>query len=158
MGERAIAAVSETLQRIVGETLMEEAALLDSAEHVVLSSPAEMPHDRRTRVGIFLHQVSEHALSRPQAMQIRGPLGFSLSYMIFPVGPDAALCQHILGRLLRTLYDHTTLQVPEAGGEVDLALATYSLDQMLSLWSALDTPYSCALYYVVRIVRLPDLQ
>ncbi len=156
MGERAIAAVSEALRGILGQALLRDPALVEKEEHVVLASPAEMPRDRHTRLGIFLYRVSEHPLSRPQAMQIRRPLGFSLFYLIAPMGPDALHCQHILGRVLRTLYEHAKLQVPEAGGELDVTLLSHPLEEALQLWSALDTPHTCALYYTVRIVRLVD--
>ncbi len=156
MGERAIAAVSEALRGILAEALLEEPPLLDKDEHVLLASPADIPRDRHTRLGIFLYRVSEHVLSRPEAMRIKGPLGFLLSYLILPVGPDAAQCQQVLGRVLRTLYQHPMLQVPEAGGELELTLLRHPLEEAMQLWSALDTPYQPALYYDVRIVRLAD--
>jgi hypothetical protein len=158
MGDRAIAAVSETLREIVTQALLDDPALLEGKEHVVLASPADMPHDRYTRLGIFLYRVAEHPLSRPEAMQIRGPLGFSLSYLIVPVGPDAIHCQHILGRVLRTLYENAKLRVPEAGETVDLTLIRHPLEESLQLWSALDTPYTCAIYCDVRIVQLMEQQ
>jgi hypothetical protein len=156
MNEQAIVAVSRKLQLILGEALMQSPALMETDQHIVLTSPAEMPRDRHTRLGLYLYRVSEHALSRPEAMQIQGPLGFSLSYMVVPVGPDAALCQQILGRILRTLHQYGKLRVPEAGGELDLALVSYPLEETLGLWTALETPFTCALYYVVRIVRLAE--
>jgi|GEM_PF-3313622 len=156
MRERAIAAVSEALRAILAEALLDEPALVDSSDKITLASPAEMPRDRHTRLGIFLYRLSEHVLSRPEAMQIQGPLGFVLSYLIVPVGPDAMQCQHILGRVLRTLHEHSKLHVPDAGGELGLALLRHPLDEAIHLWSALDTPYQCALYYDVRIVRLGD--
>jgi len=156
MAERGITAVSETLRQILAEALLREPALLEKDEHVVLLSPAEIPHDHRTRLGLFLYRVSEHALSRAEAMRIQGPLGFTLSYLLVPVGPDALRCQHILGRVLHTLYDHPKLHIPEAGGDVELILLTHSLEEATQLWTALDTPYTCALYYSVRIVRLSD--
>jgi hypothetical protein len=156
MGERAIAAVSEALRGIVVESLMSQPPLVEKEEHIVIGSPAEMPHDRHTRVGIFLYRASEHPLSRPEAMEIRGPLGFSLSYMIVPVGPDETRCQHVMGRVLRTLHDRARIQVPEAGGELDVTILRHPLEEALQLWSALDTAYACALYYDVRIVQLID--
>jgi hypothetical protein len=156
MEERAIAAVSEALRETLAEALLGDPALVDQDDHVALASPADMPRDRHTRLGIFLHRVSEHVLSRPEAMRIRGPLGFVLSYLIVPLGPDPMRCQQILGRVLRTLHEHQKLQVPEAGGELDLMLLRHPLEEAIGLWSALDTPYQCALYYDVRIVRLAD--
>jgi hypothetical protein len=156
MGERAIAAVSEVLRGILVQSLLHEPPLVEKEEHIVIGSPAEMPHDRHTRVGIFLYRANEHPLSRPEAMEIRGPLGFSLSYMIVPVGPDETRCQQILGRVLRTLHEHARLEVPEAGGELDLTMLRHPLEEALQLWSALDTVYACALYYDVRIVQLID--
>jgi hypothetical protein len=138
MGERAIAAVSEVLRGILVQSLLHEPPLVEKEEHIVIGSPAEMPHDRHTRV------------------EIRGPLGFSLSYMIVPVGPDETRCQQILGRVLRTLHEHARLEVPEAGGELDLTMLRHPLEEALQLWSALDTVYACALYYDVRIVQLID--
>lgn len=158
MGDRAIAAVSETLREMLAQALLGDPALLEGEEHVVLASPAEMPHDRHTRLGIFLYRVAEHPLSRPEAMQIRGPLGFTLSYLIVPVGPDATRCQHILGRVLRTLHENARLRVPEAGESVDLTLIRHPLEETLRLWSALDTPYACAIYCDVRIVQLAEQQ
>ncbi len=158
MGERAIAAVSETLRQTIADALLHEPALVEKEEHVVIGSPTDMPRDRHTRVGIFLYRVSEHPLSRPEAMEIRGPLGFSLSYMIVPVGPDEVQCQQILGRVLHTLYEHARLKVPETGGELDLTLLRHPLEEACQLWAALDTPYACALYYDVRIVQLLDLR
>ena len=156
MGERAINAVSAALQTILTEALLCDPSLVESADKVVLASPAEMPRDRHTRLGIFLYRVNEHVLSRPEAMQIQGPLGFVLSYLIAPVGPEEARCQHILGRVLRTLHEHSKLQVPEAGGELSLTLLRHPLDESIHLWSVLGSPYQCALYYDVRIVRLGD--
>jgi len=156
MGERAIAAVSEALRKILAEAMLRNPPLVERDDYVVLCSPTEIPHDRHTRLGIFLYHVSEHVLSRPEAMHIGGPLGFSLAYLITPVGQDPLRCQEILARALRTLYDHARLQVPEAGGELDVAPLRHPLEEKLQLWSALDTPYSLALYYDVRIVRLID--
>jgi hypothetical protein len=156
MGERAIAAVSEELRAILAEALLREPPLVEKDEHVVLASPADMHLDRHTRLGIFLYRVHEHVLSRPEAMRIKGPLGFALSYLMVPVGPDPARSHQILGRVLRTLHDCSELEVPEAGGQLDLALVRHALDEAMRLWSALDTPYQCALYYDVRIVRLTD--
>ncbi len=158
MGDQAIAAVSETLRGILAQALLDDPALVEGQEHVILASPAEMPHDRHTRLGIFLYRVAEHPLSRPEAMQIRGPLGFSLSYLIVPVGPDAMRCQHILGCVLRTLHENARLRVPEAGESVDVTLIRHPLEESTQLWSALDTPYTCAIYCDVRIVQLAEQQ
>ena len=156
MAERAIAAVSQALREILAEALLREPSLVDKNDHVVLASPVDMPRDRHTRLGVYLYRVSEHVLSRPEAMRIKGPLGFVLSYLIVPLGPDPAQCQQILGRVLRTLHEHPTLQVPEAGGELELMLLRHPLEEAIRLWSAVDTPYQCALYYDVRIARLTD--
>jgi hypothetical protein len=154
MGERAIAAVSETLRAMLAEAMLRDPSLVERDEHVLLASPAEIPHDRHTRLGIFLYHIAEHVLSRPEAMHIRGPLGFSLSYLITPVGPDPLLCQEIMARVLRDLHDRARINVQEAGGELEVALLRHTLEEKLQLWAALDTPYSCALYYGVRIVQL----
>ena len=156
MGERAIAAVSEALRQTIADALLHEPALVEKEEHVIIGSPAEMPHDRHTRVGIFLYRVHEHVLSRPEAMHIKGPLGFVLSYLVVPLGPDPARCQEIVARVLRTLHEHAKLTVPEAGGELDVSLLRHPLEEALQLWSALDTPYQCGVYCEVRIVRLED--
>jgi len=156
MGERAIAAVSQALQEILVESLLHDPALIDDTEGVVLMSPAEVTRDRHTRLCLFLYRIHEHVLSRPEAMQIKGPLGFVLSYLITSVGPDAVRCQHILGRVLRTLHQHAELQIPEAGGEVSLSLLRHPLEEALQLWSALQTPHQCALCYDVWIVKLGD--
>ncbi len=156
MGESAIVVVSEALRGILAEALLCAPPLVDTSDEIVLASPAEMPHDRHTRLCIFLYRVHEHVLSRPEAMQIKGPLGFVLSYLIVPVGPDATHCQHVLGRVLRTLHEHAELQIPEAGGELSVSLLRHPLEEANRLWSALQTPYQCALYYDVRIARLGD--
>jgi hypothetical protein len=156
MAEIAITAVSEELREILAEAMLREPPLVENKEHVVVSSPVEMPRDRHTRLGIFLYRVSEHVLSRPEAMHIKGPLGFVLSYLMVPLGPDALHCQQILGRVLCSLHEHSKLTVPDAGGELDLALLRHPLDEAIHIWSALDAPYQCALYYDVRIVRLGD--
>jgi len=154
MSELAIVAVSRMLRDILVEGLLRDPPVLEKPEHVVLSSPAEIPRDRHMRLALFLYRVHEHVLSRPEALEIRGPLGFALSYMVVPVGPDAEKCQQILGRVLRTLYAHSKLDVREAGGEVELRLLRHSLEEALQLWSALQTPFCCALYYDLRIVQL----
>jgi hypothetical protein len=154
MSERGIVAVSSTLRDILSESLLQPPPLLETSDDIILTSPVEAAGDRQTRLSIFLYRIHEHVLSRPEAMQIRGPLGFVLSYMIVPLGSDAARCQSILGRVLRALYLHAELQVPEAGNEVNLALLRRSPEEVSRLWSALQVPYRCALYYDVRIVRL----
>ena len=156
MGERAIAAVSEALQEMLANSLLREPPLIDSAKNVVFTSPAEVPRDRHTRLCIFLYRIHEHVLSRPEAMQIKGPLGFVLSYLIAAIGPDGAHLQHILGRVLRTLHQHSEWQVRDAGGEQSLSLLRHPLEEALQLWSALQTSYQCALQCNVRIVRLDD--
>ena len=107
---------------------------------------------------MYLYRVHEHVLSRPEAMEIRGPLGFALSYMVAPVGPNAERCQQILGRVLRTLHAHGKLNLAEAGGEVEIRLLRHPVEEALQLWTALQAPYSCALYYDARIVQLGDAQ
>lgn len=156
MGQRAIAAVSEALRDILAETLLVEPALVEATDRVLLASPSDMPHDRHTRLCVFLYRIHEHALSRAEAMHIQGPLGFVLSYLIVPVGPDATQCQLILGRVLRALHEHSTLQVPEAGGELQVMPLRHSLEEAAQLWRALDAPYQCGLCYEVRIVKVGD--
>jgi hypothetical protein len=154
--ETAIAAVSECLRGMLAQTLLEPPPLVEGDGQVVLASPSEVPRDRHTRLCVFLYRVHEHVLSRPEAMQIHGPLGFVLSYLVTPSGPDVGLCQHILGRVLRTCYSHSVLRVDEAGGELQLTLVRHALEEMLQIWSALDAPYQCSLCYEVRIVKLGD--
>lgn len=156
MAEDAIAAVSRALRDIVAEALVQEPALVEKPEHVVLSSPAEIPRDRHARLAVFLYRVNEHVLSRPEAMEIRGPLGFALSYVLAPVGPDAVRCQQMLGRVLRVLHASGTQRIAQVGGEVEIRLLRHSLEEALQLWTALQTPFTCALYYDVRIVQLGD--
>ena len=156
MGERAIAAVSAALRDTLAAALLNAPPLIDHDDKVILASPVEVPHDRHTRLCIFLYRIHEHVLSRPEAMQIKGPLGFVLSYLIVPIGPDAERCQHMLGRVLRTMHEHAELQIPEAGGELSLSLLRHPLEEAIHLWSALDIPYQCALYYEVRIVKVGD--
>ena len=156
MGENAIAAVSEALQQLLAEAMLSDPPLLESREHVVLASPAEMVRDRDTRLAIFLYRLHEHVLSRPEAMHIQGPLGFVLSYLIVPIGPEALPCQRILARVLRTLHVHAQLQIQEAGGELTVAVLRHQLEEATRMWSALRTPYRCAVYCEVRIARLGD--
>ena len=64
-----------------------------------------------------------------------------------PIGLDAGLCQHILGRVLRTYYSHSVLHVDEANGELQLTLLRHPLEEAVQLWSALDAPYLCSQCY-----------
>jgi len=62
-------------------------------------------------------------------MQIEGPLGFVLSYLIATIGP---------------------------GGELSLSLLRHTSEEAVHLWSTLQTSYQYAFYYNARIVRLDD--
>jgi hypothetical protein len=156
MGERAVAAVSGALRGILAQALVQAPSLVAVDGHVVLASPSDVPRDRHTRLCLFLYRIHEHALSRPEAMRIHGPLGFVLSYLVTPVGPDPVLCQHVLGRVLRTFYSHSTLRVDDAGGELQLTLLRHAPEEMAQIWSALDAPFQCSVCYEVRIVKLGD--
>jgi hypothetical protein len=156
MGERAIALVSEALRGILAAALLDNPALIEATDKVLLASPGDMPHDRHTRLCVYLYRIHEHALSRAEAMHIQGPLGFILSYLIVPVGPDAIQCQHILGRVLRALHDHAMLRVPDAGGELQVTALRHPLGEAARLWQALDAPFQCSLCYEVRIVKVGD--
>ena len=154
MGEESIAFVSEALRALLATAMLEEPPLLESREHVVLASPADMPHDRHPRLGIFLYQVNEEALLRVEAGKEQRPLTVSLCYLVAPVGPDSLRCQKILARVLRTLYGRGRIRVPQTGDELELLLHQRSFEEQTRLWLALDTPYACALYYDVRSVPL----
>jgi len=156
MGEKAITSVSQALRDMLAEALLDNPPLIEATDKVLLASPSDMPHDRHTRLCVFLYRIYEHALSRAEAMHIQGPLGFVLSYLIVPVGPDATHCQDILGRVLRALHEHAILQVPEAGGELQVTALRHPLEEAAQLWRALDTPYQCGLCYEVRIVKVGD--
>ena len=137
MGGKAVAAVSEALRGII-------------------ASPADMSDDRHTRVGSFLCHVDRHVLYRPRAMHDRGPRGFSLAHLIAPEVPEPLRCQEIPARVLCMLCDPARIQVPEAGDELEVALEQHSVGEKMQLWSALDAPYPCALYYDGRMVRLTN--
>jgi hypothetical protein len=164
----AIRGVTRTLQMILRQHITEDSAPQLFGMEVDLRSPKEMREDTITGISLWLYRVSrnEHVMNQaPQrvaADQIaRNPLPMNLYYLITPFTNDPEDEQALLGRVLQTFSDHSTLRGSDLqdsllGGveELRVTLEQLTLEELTRIWNSLQEPYQLSVTYVVQLISI----
>ena len=177
----AIRGVTRTLRSILRQHITDDSAPQLAGIEVDLRSPKEMREEDITGISLWLYRVSrnEHVMNqaplRVAADQIaRHALPMNLYYLITPFTSDPEDEQALLGRVLQTLNDHSTLRGSDLqdslfGGieELRVTLEQLTLEELTRIWHSLQEPYQLSVTYVVQLisiesahapVRLPPVQ
>ena len=173
----AIAAVSETLRRILDEArrledLSGEIALFD-----VSSFQKPVPLDNG--LSIFLYRIKQSSIQRNRHMPpdvngniIRPPLPLDLHYLLTAWNSDSVLMQHqLLGWGMRVLASYSTLtaqllnyysvgenHVFKDGKTLELSYDSLSLDDMNTVTEPLRPTINPSAAYIVRVVYLDSIE
>ncbi len=164
----AIRGVTRTLQSILREHITDDSAPQLLGVEIDLRSPKEMREDSITGISLWLYRVSrnEHVMNQtPQrvaADQIaRNALPMNLYYLVTPFTNDPEDEQALLGRVLQTFHDHSTLRGSDLqdsllGGveELRVTLEQLTLEELTRIWNSLQEPYQLSVTYVVQLVSL----
>ncbi|MGH2435987.1 MAG: Pvc16 family protein [bacterium] len=164
----AVRAASLTLRGVL------KAAITDSTDPqltgllIDLRSPHELRDNNVSAVSLWLFHVRRCGdlyntePRRPTPDQLpRRPVPLELGYLVTPMFPDADLRQVVLGRVIETFNDHSTIQGAEL---LDTLLGTNErlyvhLDagapsDVFQIWQALHLPYQTCLPYLVEHVTI----
>jgi hypothetical protein len=156
---------SEVIREVsnVLKTLLEEGLRtpINPAPTVELSNPADETSEKT--LSIWLYQVSPNAHLR-NAPTVRNvddterfpPLSLDLYYLLTPSQKNESSNQATLGRALQVLYDNGIL-VLNRGGDVEelhLSISQRSIEELASVWEALQKPYRLSVCFEVRIVQI----
>jgi hypothetical protein len=177
----AIAAVTATLQAILGKEITADANLNDTT---VTALPLDKARGTTTsnQVNLFLYQVLPNAAWRNMDMPktVRpgesgmSPLALDLRYLITAFGRENDTSQpfdhHLLGKAMSVLYDHALLgpeeiqtAFPGSGLEsqpdrVRITLQPLSLEDISKLWMGFATQYRVSVGYDVSVTLIDSTQ
>jgi hypothetical protein len=136
---------------------------------VDLRSPREMgPADMNKRVSLWLYRVTrnEFVSNDPPARSAlnevtRWPLPVDLYYLVTPVQQEPTTRQELLGAVLQTFHDHSSLPassfgIPSPLGQQDLRITLDSLrlEELTQVWYALQESYQLSVSYLVQLARI----
>jgi hypothetical protein len=162
-----IGRVSESLRNLLeGE--------MASGAHVTLLSPADTS-THQTRVNLFLFRVAPNAhlrnlewLPKPGESNriVPPPLALNLHYLLTPYAPvdpqvGQADAQAVLAEAMRVLHDHALLPADylEEGlrpGEVKVVLHGGDVDELATIWTALNADYRLSAVLEVAYAAVPS--
>jgi hypothetical protein len=160
---------NERLQRLLFDGMTDEAAqYFPSIDVIHIGSPketAELAVKQPKRLSLFLYQVTEDPFMKNRPAVRNGdsrlrlpPLALRLHYLITPFVADYEGNALVLGKVLETLYDNSTLVLVDplnnVTEEVRVILETLTLPELAEVWEALKEPYRVSLAYQVRVSRL----
>jgi hypothetical protein len=177
----AIAAVTATLQAILGAEIIQDSDLTDT---LVTALPLDKARGANTtnQLNLFLYQVLPNAAWRNMDMPktVRpgetgmSPLALDLHYLITAFGRENDTSQpfdhHLLGKAMSVLYDHALLgpeeiQVafPGSGLEsqpdrVRITWQPLSLEDISKLWMGFATQYRVSVGYDVSVTLIDSTQ
>jgi hypothetical protein len=165
----AIRAVSLTLKELLKAHITDSSEPQLSGVPITLMSPKEQQGSGAPDgVSLWLYRVTRNGdmlnlpPARPAPNQLaRQPLSLDLYYLVTPVQQDPETEQALLGRVLQVFHDHSILggsdlQDTLAGStrELRLTLETLSLEQLTSVWYALQESYRPSVSYHVQVVNI----
>jgi hypothetical protein len=177
----AIAAVTATLQAILGTEIALDPALNDTT---VTALPLDKARGTITsnQLNLFLYQVLPNAAWRNMDMPTstrpgeRGnpPLALDLHYLITAFGRENDTSQpfdhHLLGKAMSVLYDHALLGPDEIriafpGSDVEnqpdrvrITFQPLSLEDISKLWMGFATQYRVSIGYDVSVTLIESTQ
>jgi uncharacterized protein DUF4255 len=180
----AIAAVTATLQRLIGDGLKKDVPdglpsdLGLSGVAVTSQQPENPSGEEPKQINLFLYLTEVNAAFRNMDLPNRvkpgetgqPPLALTLYYLLTAYGRDQnnddLLAHFILGHAMRTLHDHPIL----TSAEIKIALAgndlyeqiesvritpqPMSLDEMYKLWSSFQARYRVSAAYRVSVALI----
>ncbi len=124
------------------------------SENILLTSPWE---EADYRVGAYLYDIQDYSAVTPQQIQegedrLRfPPKAVELSYMLFCNekhrfgGLRREELQGILNEIIRTVYDHPSLERPD-GETVQLSFLREDVEFKIHLWESFHQPLQPAVY------------
>lgn len=177
----AIAAVSATLEAIVGNGVHADPDLNDTA---VTALPLDKARTGITtnQLNLFLYQVLPNAAWRNMDVPQRvkpgetgvPPLAVNLHYLITAYGRENDNTQpfdhHLLGKAMSILYDHALLGMDEIklafpGSDLErqvervrITLQPLSIEEISKLWTGFATQYRLSVAYEVSVVLIDSTQ
>jgi hypothetical protein len=175
----ALLAASQSLQAVLLAALQADADLnvLFSpigTSVVSLATPDGMVALDQTGISVWLYRVirDEHLLNQPprrlppDRMQAV-PLPMRLHYLVTPMmrgntgEPAPETDQHVLGAILRTFHQQSTLCGAALVGslrgtdrQIRVYLESPGLEELARVWDTLDQPYRASLCYEVSVVEV----
>lgn len=177
----AIAAVTATLQAILGTEITADSDLNDTT---VTALPLDKARGTITsnQLNLFLYQILPNAAWRNMDMPTRvrpgesgmSPMALDLRYLITAFGRENDTSQpfdhHLLGKAMSVLYDHALLgpdeikiAFPGSGLEnqpdrVRITLQPLSLEDISKLWMGFATQYRVSVGYDVSVTLIDSTQ
>ena len=137
-----------------------------SIDVIKLASPTETAQQQSDRLSVFLYQITEdpYLKNRPpvstdSVSRMRPPpMALRFHYLLTPFGPSPQANALIVGKILETLYDNSTLQISDPISEqtenVRIVFETLSIEELGRVWEALNEPYRMSLAYQLRVPSL----
>jgi Pvc16 N-terminal domain len=145
------------------------AALISDKSLISLESPATHEHDNDTALlSIYLYRIVEDphmknggTVTGTGAKQRQRPLALDLFYLVTPLLKAPRDQQIVLGKVMRVLYDHPTLDGADLAGSLAgsgeamrVILNPLSLEEIARVWQALEISYRLSVCYTVRVAML----
>jgi type II secretory pathway component PulM len=95
------------------------------------------------------------------AKQRQRPLALDLFYLVTPLLKTPRDQQIVMGKIMRVLYEHSTLDGADLAGSlaasgeaVRVILNPLSLEEIARVWQALEISYRLSVCYTVRVAML----
>ncbi len=181
----AIAAVTLTLQAILGNGIVTDPDLTDATVTILPPDKARGTNSAN-QLNLFLYQVLPNAAWRNMNIPTQvspgetgnPPLALTLHYLVTAFGRDNDTAlpfgHHLLGRAMSILFDHAVLGPDEIRAATAAALPTSDLDKQVEriritlqpmsleeiskLWSGLVTQYRLSVGYEVSVALIESTQ
>ncbi|WP_447602797.1 DUF4255 domain-containing protein [Nitrospira sp. Nam80] len=128
---------------------------------VELSNPSDETSEKT--LSIWLYQVTPNAYLRNAPNLRTGddserfpPLSLDLYYLLTPSQKNEPANQATLGRALQVLYDNSILTLNRGGDveELHMNICQRSIEELASVWEALQKPYRLSVCFEVRTVQI----
>lgn len=137
-----------------------------SVDVIKLASPVETSQQQSNRLSVFLYQITEdpHLKNRPPvatdsvSRHRPPPMALRFHYLLTPFGPSPQATALIVGKILETLYDNSTLTIVDPTTEqtenVRVIFETLTIEELGRVWEAMNEPYRISLAYQLRVPSL----
>ncbi|MDR2908713.1 MAG: DUF4255 domain-containing protein [Oscillospiraceae bacterium] len=164
-----VADTSAALLRLLRDNLCPDPVV--SPESIALAAPTDKNVDFQLGLALYdFKELYEYRSTTPingeDGFRTRPPKLLSLYYLLFvnskaQIAAGAELEQRIFGRALQSLEDAGSLDISGQNpyllpGEesAGITLLTHSFEDKTKIWSAMQTPYQMAVYFMVSPVAL----
>lgn len=168
--------VSEELRRQFTQSLSDSTEIdfnIDPTASIVLGPPDAQESNNGTLASLYLFHVAPSAHGRNQrplpdpldpARFRRPPLPLRLQYLLTPLGSEEMINHALLGRALQHIHDNPFFETVSGtvigdsfGGapdEVRVSVEPMSLEQLMQLWSAFNSPFRLSIGLQVELVAI----